>query len=187
MKESGFLAALWRLVWLGVNLGAPARTGSLCETGLCLYLLFITAEQAVSSDCTAREKKRRKKVISVYCTSASMLLSLYNATEIIQGNLVDDSPSHAELLKLKGANNHVFSLRCCFWKVFKTYCCTVRFMHSLDTTSHSYIKHNVQKILLVTCRTVSQIHPFQDHWLTQVNSHWYKAFLYNKSQSSSPV
>lgn len=137
MKESGFLATLWRLVWLGVNLGAPARTGSLCETGLCLYLLFITAEQAVSSDCTAREKKRRKKVISVYCTSASMLLSLYNASEIIQGNLVDDSPSHAELLKLKGANNHVFSLRCCFWKVFKTYCCTVRFMHSLDTTSHS--------------------------------------------------
>lgn len=54
MKESGcFLAALWRLVWLGVNLGAPARTGSVCEAGLYLYLLFITAEQAVSSDCTA--------------------------------------------------------------------------------------------------------------------------------------
>lgn len=65
---------------LGVNLVTPARTESLCEAALYLHLLFITAEQATSSDSTANKKKEGRSI------SAAVLLSFHYALNSVQGN-----------------------------------------------------------------------------------------------------
>lgn len=72
MQESGFLAALWRLARLGVNLVTPARTESLCEAALYLHLLFIAAEQATSSDSTAKKKKKHAVYLQLYSSQFIM-------------------------------------------------------------------------------------------------------------------
>lgn len=85
---------------LGVNLVTPARTESLCEAALYLHLLFITAEQATSSDSTANKKKEEKK--EARSVSAAILLSIYYAPNAIQGNErgVYDFTSHLNIGKV---------------------------------------------------------------------------------------
>lgn len=85
---------------LGVNLVTPARTESLCEAALYLHLLFITAEQATSSDFTASKKKNEKEgKKEAPSISAAILLSIYYAPNGIQGNErgVYDFTSHLKM------------------------------------------------------------------------------------------